>query len=131
MDSQQTREFIDTQTTKEFIDDIYATINISHAWIVYDGERDNQQEVLSLIEWLRGENYPLCVIDDTNASYIKTLEHAYRMFIIDQKDISNVHEAKQHDLSNVSVILCTTSEVVTNVSRQLTNYDIEKLICMC
>lgn len=122
---------MDTQETREFIDDIYATINISHAWIVYDSETNTEDEVVSLIEWLKAENYPLCVIDNTNASSIEILEHAYRMFIIDQKDVSVVLEAKQHDLSHVSVILCTTTEVENVVSKQLTNYDVEKIVCMC
>lgn len=122
---------MDSQETRKLIDDIYTSISISHAWIVYDGERDNSQQVMSLTDWLRAENYPLCVITKSNASCIDLLEHSYRMFLVDKNDIHVVLEAKHNDLSNVSVILCTSTEVMKDVSKQVVNYDDKNIICMC
>lgn len=121
---------MDSQDIRIFIDDVYATMDISHCWIVYDRERSDDDDRLSLIQWLKAENYPLCVIDSTNVPFVETLEHSYRMFLIDKNDVQGMFEAKGKDMGNVSIILCTTIEVVNEVSKTLLNFQHDKIISM-
>lgn len=121
---------MDSQQIRQFIDDIYATIDISHSWIVYDRESSNDNEISSLIQWLKKENYPLCVIDNTNVSSIEILEHSYRMFLIEKNDVQVMFNAKGQDMGNVSIILCTTIEVVNEVSQTVQNFQHDKIISM-
>lgn len=122
---------MDSQHIRKFIDDIYATVDISHCWIVYDRASSKDNEISSLIRWLKTENYPLCVIDNTNVSFIEILEHAYRMFLIEKNDVHVMFEAKRQEMGNVSIILCTTTEVVNEVSQIVLNFQHDKIISMC
>lgn len=121
---------MDIEHIRKFIDDIYATINISHCWIVYDKESSNDNEISSLTQWLKTENYPVYVINNFNVSFIKTLEHSYRMFLIDRNDVQVLFEAKRQDMENISIILCTTTEVVNEVSKTVRNFQHDKIMSM-
>lgn len=121
---------MDIEHIRKFIDDIYATINISHCWIVYDKESSNDNEISSLTQWLKTENYPVYVINNFNVSFIKTLEHSYRMFLIEKNDVQVMFNAKGQDMGNVSIILCTTIEVVNEVSQTVQNFQHDKIISM-
>lgn len=122
---------MDTQDTRDYIDHIYASIDISHAWIVYDKETTKEHEVASLIDWLNKENYPLYVLGNGDVTKVVDLEHAFRLFLVDKKDVPKLLDEKQHDINNISVIMCVSQSVVDNVSGQLPKNDCEKVIWLC
>lgn len=122
---------MDTQETREFIDDVYATINISHAWFVYDHETTEERDLTSLIDWLHKENYPVCVVGNADIRRIEMLEQTYRLFIINKKDVPMLLYVKRYDIRNVSVVLCASQATALNVSMQLPQSEREKVLQVC
>ncbi len=122
---------MDTHKTKDFIENIYRSFDISHAWIVYDKDTDNRHDIDSLVGILREHDFPIYNVTTYEDLYdIKLLEHKYRMFVIEKNNIPNVLSCKDNDISNISLVLCTTQSVEEDVLNKLGEHD-EKCVIVC
>lgn len=100
---------MDIHKTKDFIDSVYHSFNISHAWIVYDEDNDDKKDIDSLVNILQEHDFPVYNVSSYEDLYnIQLLEHKYRMFVIEKKDIPNVLSCKDNDISNISIVMCTS-----------------------
>ena len=108
---------MDVQETSNFIEVVYKTFNISHTWFIYKNEEEC--DISALIDTLKAQDYPLFVLTEESIHRICDLEQHYRFFVIEQDIVPIVLQAKILDMSNISVILCTTPQVLNSVSRML------------